>query len=65
MNDYYKKFQRKVDDILTYPPDAIVSIGGRKVFVCRGCGTLRFLDDASHVQAPHPSMIRAACNDQN
>lgn len=66
MKSYYDRFQDRVDAILNaYPADAIVSVGGRKVYVCRGCGSLRFLDDASHVQVPHPSMIRAACNDQN
>lgn len=63
--DYYQRLQARVDKIIMgFPADAIVSIGGRKVYVCDGCGTLRFMDDGLHVRI-HPSQLTAACNNQN
>lgn len=62
VSDYYKDLQTQVDEILNYPPAAIVSIRGRKVYVCDSCGHLRFLDDGLHV---HSYQMTVGCFDQN
>jgi hypothetical protein len=44
---------------VSFPSDAIVSIGGRKVLVCGDCGHLRWQDTGEHV---HTYQITINCN---